>query len=219
MQAEDARLVMSRKRRVLGRDDLLSIVRDLPKEERARLYEARQKTRARADTARARALGMSPSPAPQQATAAERDASQPEEGELANPAMPSAVSSHAATQPAQCCKSSKARNGKRDVVATPGAASAMAAGTARAQPQSTEAPPSPPPGCVFAPPGAAPEPTSERPADTAARGEAGEGGSPAHTVPTGQSGMGVAVGGTGTDSGTAADICAHTQTITCSSSG
>ena len=219
LQAKDARLIMSRKRRILGCNDLLSIARDLPKEERDRLYEARLMARARADTARARALGMSPSPAPQLATAAHRDASQPEEGELPNPALPPAMPGHAGAAPAQRCKNRKARSGRadrrteQDVVAKPGAMSASDAGPVSEPPHSPQASPRPPSGCKSAPPTAAPEPISEQPADTAASSEAGEGDTPAEAMPHDPGCRGVAVA----DADAGADNTDHNKA--CSSSG
>jgi len=227
MQEEDAKLVMSKKRRILGSSDLLSIARDLPREERARLFEKRQKNRARADTATARAVGMSPSPASQDAAAGSSQEGQPEEGELLDRVLPPPVPPHAGTAPAQREPSKKdKRNAGCRSQASQAADLDAAADTRQAPdtPQPTpEASTEPPPCCVEAVTAsstAASHHLSEQPAGPAACGEAGEGDTPAK-VPlhgTSSSGVAVAVADEAPDTGTVADTDTDDHAGACSSS-
>ena len=212
MQADDAQEVLSRKRRILGSSDLLSIVRDLPRKERARLYEARQKTRARADTATARAVETSPSPASRDAAPAASDDGPPEEGELPNPAVPPPAASHVASAPARRVRSNghnlKADSRPRAIAAAarPGADS----GPADAMPLPTQAAPAPPPRCTSATPSAAPEQPSEQPADAADGNEVGEGDDLAET-PRATHGTGGAAADQDTAAGVGPDADACTS--------
>jgi hypothetical protein len=215
MQEEDAKLVLSKKRRILGSGDLLSIARDLPREERARLYEARQKNRARADTATARAVRMSPSPASQSAAAGSSQESQTEEGELLVRVLPPPVLPHIGTAPAQRKPSKKGKlcaghRAQASEAVTPDAASDTRQATTTPKP-SREASTESPPRCVeaiTASSAAASDQLSEQPAGSAACGEAGEGDSPAEASPHGTNSSGVAVAdavdGVGTDTGAVA---------------
>ena len=158
MQAADAKKVLSRKRRILGSSDLLSIGRDLPREERNRLYEARQKTRAQADTATARAVETSPSPASRDTAAAIRDADSPEEGELPSSAVPPPAASLVGSASAKRVRSI-GRGHRADSSAQVGPAATSGAAPdgnpASALSQPAVAPLAPPRRCAPATPSAA----------------------------------------------------------------